>query len=58
MAKIDYNRNDTITFTVSEREKDLICQKANDKGLTMSAFCRLVLLGEDVEKGAIKKDVH
>jgi len=47
MARKSSNRTETIRVYVTEFEKTLIENKADEESMPLSTYCRRVLLGKD-----------
>ena len=57
-TKSKLNRNQTIIFKVSEEEQATIKACANKYGISLSAYCRLILLNNRKILEGGTKDVH
>lgn len=44
----DY-RGNSITIPMTEEEREFVCQKAKEMGMTMSGYCRMVLIYKEKE---------
>ena len=58
MARIMHNRTETVAFTLSPKEKAILQNKALQAGISLSAYCRIKLLGDELERGVIVQNVR